>query len=151
MATTICAVNPAYPHFKGSASAGDDHDDNHAYVDDDDHESCVDDDDDDGITSRRVAVEPSDYERNLRKSLNILAKLPKTLVILLAPIQVMMMMLMIMMMTNILAKLPKTLVILLAPIQVTIIIISDQTLVILEAPIYVIESDDFDDDDGDHP
>ena len=111
----ICAVNPAYPHFKGSASAGDDHDDNHVY----DHDGCV--DDDDGITSRRVAVEPSDYERNLRKSLNILAKLPKTLVILLAPI------------------------------QVTIIIISDQTLVILEAPIYVMESDDLDDDDGDHP
>ena len=103
MATTICAVNPAYPHFKGLASAGDDHDDNHVYVDDDDHDGCVDDDDDDGITSRRVAVEPSDYERNLRKSLNILAKLPKTLVILLAPIQVMMMMLMIMMMMMIMA------------------------------------------------
>jgi len=38
--------------------------------------------------SRRVAVEPSDYERNLRKTLNTLSRLPKTLVILLAPIQV---------------------------------------------------------------
>ena len=40
------------------------------------------------MTIRRVAVEPFDYERNLRKTLNILSKLPKTLVILLAPIQV---------------------------------------------------------------
>ena len=40
------------------------------------------------MTTRRVAVEPSDYERNLRKTLKILSRLPKTLVILLAPIQV---------------------------------------------------------------
>ena len=101
----ICAVNPAYPHFKGLASAGDgddedgdDDDDQDGCVgddyDDEDHKGCVDIDDDHGydddhdITSRRVAVEPSDYERNLRKTLKILSKLPKTLVILLAPIQV---------------------------------------------------------------
>ena len=39
--------------------------------------------------SRRVAVEPRDYERNLRKTLKILSSsLPKTFVVLLAPIQV---------------------------------------------------------------
>ena len=35
----ICAVSPAYPHFRGSASAGDDdgdHDDDHDGYDDDD-------------------------------------------------------------------------------------------------------------------
>ena len=50
------------------------------------------------MTIRRVAVEPSDYERNLRKTLDILSRLPKTLVILLAPIQVI---------NNSLSKLPK--------------------------------------------
>ena len=39
--------------------------------------------------SRRVKVEPGDYERNIRRSLDILShELPRTFVVLLAPVDV---------------------------------------------------------------
>ena len=102
----ICAANPAYPHFRGSGSAGDD------FIDCILLKNCITfvilAGDDEGHwcwcwwstniswtwswcwhPSRRVAVEPQDYERNLRKTLKILSSsLPKTFVVLLAPIQV---------------------------------------------------------------
>ena len=101
----ICAANPAYPHSRGSDSAGDD------FIDCISLKNCItfviSVGDDQGHwqfwwstimswswswcwqPSRRVAVEPRDYERNLRKTLKILSSsLPKTFVVLLAPIQV---------------------------------------------------------------
>ena len=55
----ICAVSPAYPHFKGLASAGDAfHDDDGHHDDDDEHKGYDIDDDGDNDDDQDDVVDP---------------------------------------------------------------------------------------------